>query len=108
MEVHVNYLAVLLAAVASMAIGSAWYAHGIFGNTWIKLAKMDEKKMKIGAPRALITAFVLSLLLAYVLAHLAYLSNQFFHDSFFAGLAVNGALGMAGHRVHSSSYSRYI
>jgi hypothetical protein len=82
MEVHVNYLAVLLAAVSSMVIGSIWYAKPILGNTWAKLVKLDDKKMKAGATKSLVIAFVLSLVMAYILAHLAYLANSFFHDSF--------------------------
>lgn len=82
MDVEINGLAVLLAAVSSMVVGSIWYARGVFGNTWIKLTKLDEKKMNKGATAALITAFVLALLMAYVLAHLAFLSNHFFQHSF--------------------------
>lgn len=82
MDVQVNYLAVLLAAVASMVIGSVWYARPVLGKAWIKLAKMDEKAMKTGAAKCLVIAFVLSLVMAYILAHLAFLAHQFFHNSF--------------------------
>jgi hypothetical protein len=83
MQVHINVWAVLLSAVASMVIGSVWYARPVLGNAWIKLAKMDEKAMKVQAAKCLVIAFVLSLLMAFVLAHLAYIANQFFHHSFF-------------------------
>ena len=83
MEVHVNYLAVVLAAASSMVVGSVWYAKPVLGNTWMKLVKVDAKKAKAGAMQGVIIAAVLSLLMAFVLAHLAYLSNSFFHDSFF-------------------------
>ena len=83
MQVQVNYLAVFLAAVSSMVVGSIWYARPVFGSMWIKLTKMDDKKMKAGAAKSLVTAFVLALVMAFVLAHLAYLANYFFHDSFF-------------------------
>lgn len=82
MNVHVNVWAVLLSAIASMAIGSVWYARPVLGNAWIRLAKVNEKQMKAQAAKALAVAFVLSLLMAYVLAHLAYLANSFFHHSF--------------------------
>jgi hypothetical protein len=82
MEVQVNALGVLLAAVSSMAVGSIWYARPVLGNTWMKLAKvkMDGDKSKLVPMLAL--TFVLALLTAYVLAHVSYLSNSFFHNSF--------------------------
>ncbi|HUS26763.1 MAG TPA: DUF1761 domain-containing protein [Nevskiaceae bacterium] len=84
MEVQVNWLAVLLATASSMVVGSIWYAKPVFGNMWIKLAKVDEKKMQGNdSYKALGIALVASFVTAYVLAHVSYLSNQFFHDSFF-------------------------
>lgn len=82
MGVEVNYLAVFLAMLSSMVVGSIWYARPVFGNLWIKLAKVDMTKK--GAPvwvPILVTAIV-SLLTAYVLAHVAFLSNKFFGNSF--------------------------
>jgi hypothetical protein len=82
MDVQVNALGVLLAAVSSMVVGSVWYARPVLGNTWMKLAKvkMDGDKSKV-APMLALT-FVLALLTAYILAHVSYLSNSFFHNSF--------------------------
>jgi hypothetical protein len=82
MDVQVNALGVLLAAVSSMVVGSIWYARPVLGNTWMKLAKvkMDSDKSKV-APMLALT-FVLALLTAYILAHVSYLSNSFFHNSF--------------------------
>lgn len=92
MEVEVSYLAVFLAAVSSMVVGSIWYARPVFGNMWIKLAKIDEKKMRSkGAWTAMAWVFLLSLLTAYVLAHVTYLSNQFYSDSSFMSSALQTA-----------------
>jgi hypothetical protein len=82
MDVQVNYWAVLLAAASSMVVGAIWYAKPVFGDTWAKLVKLDDKKMQSGATGAMAGAFVLSLLTAYVLAHVSYLSNSFFQNSF--------------------------
>lgn len=84
MEVEVNYWAVLLAGVSSMAVGSIWYAKGVFGNTWAKLAKVNMDKKVSGGQMATMLGltFIASLLTAYVLAHVTYLSNQYFNDSF--------------------------
>lgn len=80
MEVQVNYLAVFLAAASSMVVGSIWYAQSVFGKQWAKLAKVDmSKEVKPGQMGFLLgSTFVASLVTAYVLAHVAYLSSQFF------------------------------
>jgi hypothetical protein len=84
MDVQVNLWAVVLAAASSMVVGAIWYAKGVFGTTWGKLAgvKMDRAPKASEMTWLMGTTFVASLILAYVLAHVTYLSNQFFHDSF--------------------------
>lgn len=81
MEVEVNYLAVFLAMVVSMIIGSIWYAKPVFGTIWIKLVHLDETKMKQGAMKAMAWTVVLSLLTSYVMAHLIYMSHSFYKVS---------------------------
>lgn len=80
MEVQINIWAVVLAMVSSMVVGSIWYAKGVFGTTWMKLANIDLDKANPIKP--MITTLVVSLITAYVLAHVSYLSNQFFGHSF--------------------------
>lgn len=82
MNVEVNYVAVLLATLSTMVVGSVWYTPKVFGNTWMKLAGLKQKDLeKNGIKPIVITVFV-SLITAYVLAHVAFLSNQFFKHSF--------------------------
>ena len=71
----VNYLAVLVAAVASMIIGSIWYGP-LFGKKFIKAIGMDnwsaEKQaaMKKSMWMSYVLQFVASLVMFYVLAGL--------------------------------------
>jgi hypothetical protein len=85
MEVEVNYLAVLLATVSSMVVGSVWYMPKVFGNTWMKLAKVDMDKAKRGSWTPIVGAVVLSALTACVLAHVLpgppIFGNSFLYDS---------------------------
>ena len=81
MDVQVNWIGVLGAAVASMVVGMIWYGP-LFGARWQKLVKLTDKDMKEDAGKAIAMAFALSLLTAYVLAHVAYLSHYFFDNSF--------------------------
>lgn len=80
-EIYVNWLAVLLAGLSSLVVGSIWYAKPVFGNLWIKLAKIDEKKMAKNPARPIAISTLLSLLAAFVIAHVAGLSNAFYDAS---------------------------
>lgn len=82
MEVQINYVAVLLAMLSSMVVGSVWYAQPVFGNVWAKLARIDMKKQSGSATRPIIVTMVVSLITAYILAHVTYLAHAFFNNSF--------------------------
>lgn len=84
MEVVVNYLAVLLAAVASMVVGATWYSQSVFGKSWAKLAKVKLDMKLSGSQQAMMYGgtFVASLLTAYILAHVTFLSHSFFKYDF--------------------------
>ncbi|OGH02616.1 MAG: hypothetical protein A2798_03180 [Candidatus Levybacteria bacterium RIFCSPHIGHO2_01_FULL_37_17] len=84
MGVEVNYIALLLAAVAQMVIGFAWYGP-LFGKMWQKLKGFDSKSKEEMAemqkkmmPYYAVT-YVVSLITAYVLAHVMFLSQNFFN-----------------------------
>lgn len=83
MEVQVNFVAVGLATLSSFVVGGIWYAKPVFGNTWAKLVKLDDAKMKAGAAKAFAKTAVMSFLTAYVLAHVTYLSNSFYTENSF-------------------------
>lgn len=82
MDVQVNLLAVFVAMLSSLVVGSTWYARSVFGTTWIKLAKIKLDKDGPSVWRPIAITMVVSLITAYVLAHMAYLSNQHFGNSF--------------------------
>lgn len=66
----VNYLAVFMAAVASMILGALWYSPLLFGKVWMHASKMSEKDIKkANMGKAYGLTFIASLLTAYILAH---------------------------------------
>ena len=72
-QVDINYVAVLIAAIVSMAIGSFWYSMKGFGKQWMALSgitpdKINAAKAK-GMQKTYAIAFVGSLVMSYVLAH---------------------------------------
>jgi len=72
---NINYLAVLVAAIAAIVIGSLWYSPILFGNIWMKLSgitkeKMEKDKKKGGMTKLYVVQIVASLVMACVLANL--------------------------------------
>lgn len=82
MTVEVNYVAVVLAAASSMAVGYIWYAPKVFGNRWSKLTGITQAQMKKGMARPLLITFAASLITAYILAHITYIAHVFFKNSY--------------------------
>lgn len=92
MNVEVNLLAVLLAGVSSMVVGMVWYSPGVFGNAWMKMTgvKMDRGDSGTAMAWKFGSTFVASLVTAYILAHVAFLSNNFFANSFMMDALTTG------------------
>ena len=90
MEIQVNYVAVLAAAIASMALGFAWYSSMILGKPWMKLkgyseASLKAEQKKMGPLYGL--SFIVALVTAYVLSHIMAFAMNFYHyDPIMAGL----------------------
>lgn len=71
--VEVNYLAIFVASILSMVIGSLWFGP-IFGKPWMKEMGLTkdgiDKKMKAGEMNKLYgIQFIASLIMAYILSH---------------------------------------
>lgn len=82
MEFAINYLAVFIAGLSTMLVGSVWYNPKVFGNTWMKLAKIDKKQTEKGEIKPMIIAFVMSFITAFILAHFSFLAYQYYSYSF--------------------------
>lgn len=78
---EINYWAVLVAGVVSMAIGSLWYGP-LFGKRFMKEMGMDmwtpekQAEMKKCMPKAFATQFVASLIMFFVFAWYVGLSGH--------------------------------
>lgn len=70
-HVHINYLAVVVAAVAGFAIGGLWYSPLLFAKQWVKAHGLTEEQVKErqkGAGKAYALAIVCQLLIALAIA----------------------------------------
>ena len=65
---HVNWLAVIIAAVASIAIGFAWYMPPVFGRRWAAETGIELPGGGDASPMTWVYGIVQALLIAYVLA----------------------------------------
>ncbi len=68
-----NYLVVLVAAIAYMILGALWYSPVLFGNPWMTgLAKTPEQIKQEFSPLSYLWAFIFSFIAAYGIARMSY------------------------------------
>ena len=80
MQSDVNYIAVVVAAVANMALGALWFGP-LFGKQWVKASgitseRMEEAKKK-GMASNYFLMFIGSLLTAYILSHIVIFADAY-------------------------------
>lgn len=92
---EINWLAVVLATVSSMIVGSIWYAKAVFGKRWMRLAKIDESSMGNGVG-AIITTVIVSFITAAVLAGAAAIAQNFYGGNFLVNTLVTAIILWAG------------
>lgn len=74
MEMHTNWLAVFVGALAYFMLGWAWHSPLLFMKTWAKemgfdkLSKKESAKMKKGMTRAMVGNFLALLVTGWVLS----------------------------------------
>ncbi len=82
MNVEVNYLALLIAGIASMALGFLWYSPVLFAKPWMKLMGYTPESLKKAQKemgKLYGVSFLLTLVSGYVLAHVMAMSMSFFN-----------------------------
>jgi len=74
---HLNWLAVIVSAVAIFILGGLWYSKALFASKWIALMGITEEQMKAkpSAPmpvlllQALVCSFLISVVMALIINH---------------------------------------
>jgi hypothetical protein len=92
MEVHVNYLAVFVAALANYLIATVWYAV-VFGSLWKRLTGITEMKP---VPMNMVLVFIGSLVMSFVLMHSIAFGNAYVNTSGVAGGLMGGFFSWLG------------
>ena len=93
---EINYIAVLLATLSSMIVGSIWYTPRVFGNYWMKQSGVTPSGNSRDAIRPIAITVVVSFITAWVLAGAAYLSFDFYGGSFLVNSLLTGLILWAG------------
>ncbi|MCW0482539.1 DUF1761 domain-containing protein [Gaoshiqia sediminis] len=68
---HLNFWAILVAALSTFVIGSLWYSPVMFGNRWMLLNGFNEKTINMGSlplPVVFGSSFLMAVLAAFALA----------------------------------------
>lgn len=78
---EINFVEVLVAAIASMVVGFLWYSPMVLGKAWMKEMgltsdKLQKAQREMGNLYGL--SFVVALITAYVLSHVMMLSMDFY------------------------------
>lgn len=77
-----NYLALLVAGIASMTLGFLWYNPILFGKPWMKLMGYTSESLKKAQKemgKLYGVSFLLTLITGFVLAHVMAMSINFFN-----------------------------
>lgn len=93
---EINIWAVLLATLSSMVVGSVWYTPKVFGNYWMKVAKVTPSGDAKDAVKPILITLVVSFVSALVLAGSAAISQHFYGGNFLANTVITAVILWAG------------
>ena len=104
-EFQVNFIAVGVAALATIFIGALWYSPLLFGDRWAKAHGYSEEQLRENFGRAFIVSLFCYAVMAFVLAVLvSYTGLSTVLQGAFLGLLVwTGFLATLGLTAHVSS-----
>ncbi len=115
-ELQINYLAVGVAALATIFIGAVWYSPLLFHKLWVKAHGYSEEKveqMRKTAGRAFIVSLFCYVVMAFVLAvFVSYAGVSTVLQGAFLGLLVwigfLATLGLTAHMFSEKPLSTYL
>lgn len=93
---EINVLAVILATLSTMVVGSIWYTPKVFGNYWMRVAKVSPSGEAKDAVKPILITLVVSFISAWVLAGSAAIAQEFYGGSFLANALITALILWAG------------
>ena len=115
-EFQINYLAVLVAALATILIGAIWYSPLMFHKFWVKAHGFSEERVALlqkAAGKAFLVSLLCYLVMAFVLAILvSYAGATTLQEGaalgFLVWLGFLATLGMTAHMFSEKRLSTYL
>jgi hypothetical protein len=90
---EINWLAVILATVATMIVGSLWYTPKAFGTMWAKDARIRPHK---NGWTPIVVGVITGFITSWVLAGAAAIAQHFYGGSFLANSLITAIILWAG------------
>lgn len=81
MDIQVNYVAIIAAAIISMILGFLWYSPILFAKPWMSLMGYTGERMKEaqkGMLKLYGVSFIVTCISAYILYHVMVMSTNYF------------------------------
>lgn len=94
MLIDVNYWAVVIATISTMVVGSIWYTPKVFGNYWMRVARVDPGDRNAVIP--IVTTLIVSFISAWVLALATQVAWEALGGSYLLAAFLTGVLLWAG------------
>ncbi|MGM0930260.1 MAG: DUF1761 domain-containing protein [Actinomycetota bacterium] len=92
---EINIWAVIVATISTMVVGTIWYTPKVFGNYWMKVAKVSPGAGK-NAVRPIIITIIVSFISAWVLAGSAAIAQDFYGGNFLWNTVLTAVILWAG------------
>lgn len=93
---EINYWAVVLATLSSMVVGSIWYTPKVFGDRWMRLAKVTPDRKGSSAIVPIVVTVLVSFITAWVLAGATAISWHFYGGEYWWNAIVTAVVLWAG------------
>ncbi|GAB3529596.1 DUF1761 domain-containing protein [Arthrobacter monumenti] len=93
---EINVWAVLVATLSTMVVGSIWYTPKVFGNYWMRVAKVSPSGESKDAVKPILITLVVSFVSAWVLAGSAAIAQEFYGGSFLGNSLITAIILWAG------------
>jgi uncharacterized membrane protein len=81
MNMHINWLAVVIALVASMVLAKTWFTPKTFGNQWRKYTGITPADSKKAGKGPIVLTLFANIVTVIALAALINICSSFFQDS---------------------------
>lgn len=92
---HLNWWAILVAAIAYFILGALWYSKALFGTKWARLVKLDVNNpdLKKGMGQMMASTFILIFIVCFGLSLLVHMIK--FDGNFLYGIKLGLLTGFA-------------